>query len=110
MKIYGISVDDTSIEPFRNKYRKIQQSILAGEFPSSSTVLVTIRKQIENKIDQVDWVLSIFADTMRLVRGVTACQFCHFIHETRFFFFFNSKIIELEFFPDENCHTSDGKL
>ena len=57
------------MEQFRTKYKKINDAILDGEFPRTSTIIITLRKQIETKIEKTEWILSIFADTMRLLNS-----------------------------------------
>ncbi len=57
------------MEQFRTKYKKINEAILEGDFPRTSTVIITLRKQIETKIEKTEWILSIFADTMRLLNS-----------------------------------------
>lgn len=57
------------MEQFRSKYKKINDAILEGDFPRTSTVIITLRKQIETKIEKTEWILSIFADTMRLLNS-----------------------------------------
>ena len=57
------------MEQFRQKNKKINDAISEGEFPRTSTIIITLRKQIENKIEKTEWILSIFADTMRLLNS-----------------------------------------
>lgn len=57
------------MEQFRQKYKKINDAILDGDFPRTSTIILTLRKQIETKIEKTEWILSIFADTMRLLNS-----------------------------------------
>jgi hypothetical protein len=57
------------MEQFRQKYKKINDAILDGDFPRTSTIIITLRKQIETKIEKTEWILSIFADTMRLLNS-----------------------------------------
>lgn len=68
-QIYSINVEDSCMEVFRAKYKKINDAILEGDFPRTSTVIITLRKQIETKIEKTEWILSIFADTMRLLNS-----------------------------------------
>ena len=68
-KIYSINVEDACMEQFRHKYKKIGEAIANGEFPRTSTVMITLRKQIETKVERTEWILSIFADTMRLLNS-----------------------------------------
>lgn len=57
------------MEQFKHKYKKINDAVQEGEFPRTSTVIITLRKQIETKIEKTEWILSIFADTMRLLNS-----------------------------------------
>lgn len=57
------------MESFRQKYKKINDAIAEGEFPRTSTVMISLKKQIETKIEKTEWILSIFADTMRLLNS-----------------------------------------
>lgn len=57
------------MDQFRQKYKKISDAISDGEFPRTSTIIITLRKQIETKIEKTEWILSIFADTMRLLNS-----------------------------------------
>jgi hypothetical protein len=57
------------MESFRNKYKKITDAIADGEFPRTSTVIISLKKQIETKIEKTEWILSISADTMRLLNS-----------------------------------------
>jgi hypothetical protein len=57
------------MESFRQKYKRIQDTIQEGEFPRTSTVMLSLKKQIETKIEKTDWILCIFADTMRLLNS-----------------------------------------
>lgn len=68
-KIYSINVEDSCLDQFRSKYKKIKDAISDGEFPRTSTIMLTLRKQIETKIEKTEWILSIFADTMRLLNS-----------------------------------------
>lgn len=68
-KIYSINVDESCLEQFRLKYKKISDAIADGEFPRTSTIIITLRKQIETKVEKTEWILSIFADTMRLLNS-----------------------------------------
>jgi hypothetical protein len=68
-QIYSINVEESCMEVFRAKYKKINDAILDGDFPRTSTVIITLRKQIETKIEKTEWILSIFADTMRLLNS-----------------------------------------
>ena len=62
-------MEDSCVEQFRTKYKKISDAIADGEFPRTSTIMLTLRKQIETKIEKTEWILSIFADTMRLLNS-----------------------------------------
>lgn len=62
-------MEDSCLEQFRLKYKKISEAISEGEFPRTSTIMLTLRKQIETKIEKTEWILSIFADTMRLLNS-----------------------------------------
>lgn len=64
-QIYSINVEESCLEQFKNKSKKINEAIVENEFPTTSTILITIRKQIESRVEKIDWILSIFADTMR---------------------------------------------
>jgi hypothetical protein len=57
------------MDQFKQKYKKIGDAIADGEFPRTSTIMITLRKQIETKVEKTDWILSIFADTMRLLNS-----------------------------------------
>lgn len=57
------------MEQFKHKYKKINDAVQEGEFPRTSTIILTLRKQIETKIEKTEWILSIFADTMRLLNS-----------------------------------------
>jgi hypothetical protein len=57
------------MEQFKQKYKKIGDAIVDGEFPRTSTIIITLRKQIETKVEKTEWILSIFADTMRLLNS-----------------------------------------
>ena len=59
IKIYSINVEDSCIEQFRQKYKKIRDAIADGEFPQTST----------SKIEKTEWIFSIFAYTMRLLNS-----------------------------------------
>lgn len=68
-KIYSINVEESCMEHFKHKYKKINDAVQEGEFPRTSTIIMTLRKQIETKIEKTEWILSIFADTMRLLNS-----------------------------------------
>ncbi|CAF0746878.1 unnamed protein product [Brachionus calyciflorus] len=68
-KIYSINVEESCMEHFKQKYKKINDAVVEGEFPRTSTIIITLRKQIETKIEKTEWILSIFADTMRLLNS-----------------------------------------
>ena len=55
------------MEQFKNKLKKINQAIVENVLSTTSTILITIIKQIEARVEKIDWILSIFADTMRCV-------------------------------------------
>ena len=57
------------MESFRQKYKKISDAIADGDFPRTSTVMISLKKQIETKIEKTEWILCIFADTMRLLNS-----------------------------------------
>ena len=66
-QIYSVCIEESFLEQFKLKQKKIQDSILNGEFPSTSTVLITLKKDMDTKSERTDWILSTFADTMRLI-------------------------------------------
>lgn len=69
LQLYSVSIEDGFQDQMKVKQKKIVDSIMNGDFPSSSTIKITLNKRMESKSDKTEWILSTFADTMRLLNS-----------------------------------------